>query len=212
MSLANRYQIYLAGELFCYKALVGNQLLGEAIEEASQGRFDVLLPQSIEMPSERARDIRNADYAAVISSDLIIAQFDGTELDSGTVAEFMLAKQLDIPAVLFRSDFRKAGDQEAGGDAWNLMVSHFPRTESLAVNAMALYQQADGLSKYIEHLAYLLVSKLDTVLALDPLVGFTEEQTIHYYRQTLIRLGMDDYFKEQDIVRIVQAKQAKGLT
>ncbi|GLQ31217.1 nucleoside 2-deoxyribosyltransferase [Litoribrevibacter albus] len=206
-----RYQVYLAGELFSYKALAGNQLLGKAIEDVSQGRFQVLLPQDIEMPSDRAKDIRNADYAAVINSDLIIAQFDGSELDSGTVAEFMLAKQLDIPAVLFRSDFRKAGDQESGGDAWNLMVSHFPRTESLAVNAMALYHQADGLTQYIEHLAHLLVEKLDVAVASAPLVAMTEDQAILYYRQTLIRLGMVSYLSENDVSRIVQAKLSKKL-
>lgn len=206
-----RYQFYLAGDLFSYKALAGNHMLGDAIAEVSQDRFRALLPQSLEMPSERARDIRNTDYAAVISSDLLIAQFDGTELDSGTVAEFMLAKQLDIPTVLFRSDFRKSGDQETGGDAWNLMLSHFPRTESLTVNAMALYHQASGLTEYFQHMADLLVAKLEKVVASEPVIAMTDDQTLNYYQQTLVRLGMADHFSVEQLQKIIQDKKSKGL-
>ncbi len=206
-----RYQVYLAGELFSYKALAGNQLLAGAIESLSEQRYKMLLPQSIEMPSDRAKDIRNADYAAVMASDLVIAQFDGTELDSGTVAEFMLAKQLDIPVVLFRSDFRKSGDQETGGDAWNLMLSHFPRTESIAVNAMALYHQAGTLALYFDRLAELLLAKLDILVESKSLIDMSYAQALESYQQALIKLGMPEYFEPAELESLVQAKQAKGL-
>lgn len=205
------YQFYLAGDLFSYKALAGNQMLADAIAEVSQDRFQALLPQSLEMPSDRAKDIRNADYAAVMSCDLLIAQFDGTELDSGTVAEFMLAKQLDIPTVLFRSDFRKSGDQDAGGDAWNLMLSHFPRTESLAINAMALYHESGGLTDYFQHMAHLLVEKLEHVVATQPLISMTDNQALDYYQETIIRLGMAEHFDVDQLARIIHKKKSKGL-
>lgn len=210
MSQVN-YQIYMAGDLFNYKSLAGNQYLAEAIETVSSGRFKALLPQSIEMPSNRAQDIRNADYAALISCDLLIAQFDGTELDSGTVAEFMVAKQLDIPTVLFRSDFRKSGDQEIGGDAWNLMLSHFPRTEALAINAMAVYHETETLIHYFNTLAERLVEKLESVLAEKRLLAISASEQLEYHKQSLLRLGMKDFYSDQDLERLVRSKVEKGL-
>ena len=65
--------------------------------------------------------------------------FDGTELDSGTVVEFCFAKMLDMPAVLLRTDFRRGGDN--GCDPWNLMCSCYPRTSVLFLNAMERYHQ-----------------------------------------------------------------------
>lgn len=54
-------------------------------------------------------DIRNRDIKAVMEADLVFFNFDGTDLDSGTVVEFMIAKMLDIPAVLLRTDCRNGG-------------------------------------------------------------------------------------------------------
>ena len=52
-----------------------------------------------------------------------------------------------MPAVLVRTDFRHAGDQREG-DPWNLMNSFYPRTATLWLNSMDLYQQGlrDGLA------------------------------------------------------------------
>ena len=67
------------------------------------------------------------------------ANFDGCELDSGTVVEFCFAKMLDLPAVLLRTDFRVKGDN--GKDPWNLMCSGYPRTEVLLISAMEQYHR-----------------------------------------------------------------------
>jgi len=205
------YRFYLAGDLFNYKALVGNQLLADAIDQVSNGKFQAILPQSLEMPSNRAKDIRNEDYAALIQCDLILAQFDGTELDSGTVAEFMVAKQLDIPALLFRSDFRHSGDQEEGGDSWNLMLSHFPRTEGIAVNAMAELHQAGSITNYVSVLAEALVERLERLILTQPLIEQNAEQAALYYQQTLLRLGMADHFSSAQIETLVSSKKSIGL-
>ena len=87
-------------------------------------------------------DIRNQDLMQVMACDLGLFNFDGTDLDSGTVVEFMMAKMLDIPSVLLRSDFRASGDQEREGDDWNLMCSFYPRSRKVQFNAMAWYQEA----------------------------------------------------------------------
>ena len=49
----------------------------------------------------------------LMRSDVAMFAFDGIELDSGTVVEFMAAKMLDIPSVVYRSDFRGGSGEEA---------------------------------------------------------------------------------------------------
>ena len=52
----------------------------------------------------------------MIECDLALFNFDGTELDSGTVVEFILAKFLDVPSVIMRSDLRSSTEKELGAD------------------------------------------------------------------------------------------------
>lgn len=135
-------KIYFAGELFDHKHLTGNAILASYIENTAPEKYQVVLPQNSESGSERAEEIRNNDLRLLLESDLALFNFDGTDLDSGTVAEFMFAKMLDIPSVILRTDFRLAGDQKGIGDKWNLMCSFYPRTESVTINAMELYRHA----------------------------------------------------------------------
>ncbi len=130
--------IYFAGALFCSKDLVGNALLTREIHNLSDNRYLCMLPQNREQRETTALAIRNQDILMVATSDLGLFHFDGTELDSGTVVEYMVAKFLDIPSVIIRTDFRKAGDDE--NFPWNLMASNFPRTKVIALDAMASYQ------------------------------------------------------------------------
>ena len=134
----------LAGDLFDHKHLTGNAMLAEAIGEHSGGRYLCVLPQDLEQSTDRAVDIRNQDLKQVMACDLGLFNFDGPDLDSGTVVEFMLAKMLDIPSVVLRSDFRSSGDQEKDGDDWNLMCSSYPRVRVVSFDAMAWYQQASS--------------------------------------------------------------------
>ncbi|MXX02578.1 MAG: nucleoside 2-deoxyribosyltransferase [Gemmatimonadetes bacterium] len=136
------YTVYFAGDLFDHKHLAGNELLAGAVDHRSAGRYACVLPQDLEQASERMVDIRNQDLMQVMACDLGLFNFDGTDLDSGTVVEFMMAKMLDIPSVLLRSDFRASGDQEREGDPWNLMCSFYPRSQTVQFNAMAWYQEA----------------------------------------------------------------------
>ena len=131
---------YFGGELFSLKHLLGNVALAQAIRRVSDGKYEAVLPQDMEVTKKRGKAIRDADILTLISSDLALFHFDGTELDSGTVAEFMLAKFADIPTVLLRTDFRKAGDSPH--DPWNLMLSDYPRTEKIILNGMDVYSAA----------------------------------------------------------------------
>lgn len=136
--------VYFAGDLFDHKHLAGNELLAGAIDRRSGGRYACVVPQNLEQSTDRMVDIRNQDLRQVMACDLGLFNFDGTDLDSGTVVEFMMAKMLDIPSVLLRSDFRASGDQEREGDDWNLMCSFFPRARKVQFNALTWYQEARG--------------------------------------------------------------------
>merc|ERR1712127_790303 len=140
-----------------------------------------------------------------------IFAFDGVELDSGTVVEFMQAKTLDIPSVVYRTDFRGgSGEQstdfreekeEEEDNKWNLMVSNYPRTKVIYMNAMAHYQRvyteqngahvdAHTVAKaYCESMAQTLCSAMDEVMAKPPLLDAAEKQTM--MEQSIKLMGID---------------------
>ncbi|MBT5169809.1 MAG: hypothetical protein HOL92_15225 [Opitutales bacterium] len=172
MNKENGYTVYLAGELFDLNHLAGNALLSESLSAVSNGRYRPVLPQDIELPSLEPKVIRDMDYAALLGCDAAIFQFDGSDLDSGTVAEFMTAKFADIPSVLLRTDFRRSGDRNS--NPWNLMCDSFPRTESVVVDTMVLYSKemekgwmlGSEVTKVVAYqVAAQLVEKLDTAIA-----------------------------------------------
>lgn len=131
---------YHASPLFTLAELHTNTLLAAAIRHASHGRYNAVLPQNLEQRDTSPHAIRDADIKALLACDLALFTYDGTEVDSGTVVEYMLAKFGDVPAVILRTDFRGAGDQGGSGDAWNLMSSFWPRTRGVVVSAMGLYK------------------------------------------------------------------------
>ena len=177
---------YFAGGLFSHKELIGNHLLAEAIELCSNGRWQALLPQQEENQQRPdALDIRDNDLSMIFNADAALFNFDGSELDSGTVAEFMAARFLDLPCVLFRSDFRSAGDQNADGEPWNLMLSGYPRTETLRFDCMAHYQEffkkyptSEAIKRYYELLASKVTARLDAAYASAPVLKTADEKRL----------------------------------
>ncbi|KAI7472321.1 hypothetical protein KC357_g5827 [Hortaea werneckii] len=158
-SATKSYTYYHAGPLFSIADLHTNTLLARAIAHHSHGKFVPILPQDLEQRGDvTPHGIRDKDLRALLSCDLALFTYDGAELDSGTVVEFMMAKFADVPAVILRSDFRGGGDQqqhpqqqqqqengkgkEGAGQPWNLMSSFWPRTEAVVVDAMAEYKRA----------------------------------------------------------------------
>ncbi len=132
------YTVYFGSELFSLKHLIGNAYLAEAIFEKSHGRYLCVLPQNLEQRGNTAVSIRDQDLRTLLECDFGLFNYDGTELDSGTVVEFLFAKFADIPSVILRSDFRQGGDQR--GDPWNLMTSFYPRTTNVIVDCLGLYK------------------------------------------------------------------------
>ena len=216
------FNVYFAGDLFDHKDLIGNALLASYIDKDSKGRYKCFLPQNLEQETAKAVDIRNQDLRQMIECDLALFNFDGTELDSGTVVEFILSKFLDIPSVVMRSDLRSSTEKEFGADDWNLMCSFYPRTKIVRFNALAFYQQAvresDSLDQAMDQLysriTSLLIESLDTVRRLTPVFQGDRNQLEDLYRWAL-RFpggGLETLCSESSFVeRLVASKIGKKI-
>lgn len=133
------YTIYAAGGLFTQHDLITNILIKDSVWRQSNGKFELVLPQSKEMREldrlDLAAYIRNLDLVQVVKADLFLARFDGLELDAGTVVEFMVAKFLGKPTVILRCDSRRLGGVDLD-DPYNLMVRNWPRTVEIHFNSL----------------------------------------------------------------------------
>ena len=222
----NPLMIYFAGGLFHLKELLGNAALAAAISERSERRLQCVLPQTLEQRDTTPVSIRNQDLLELMRCDLGLFHFDGTELDSGTVVEFMVAKFLDIPAVIVRSDFRAAGD---GGDPWNLMASFYPRTRNIICDSMAMFQkhlQGHGVCSFsadaaaaaneaclaaTRDLASMIVSGFHEVIAMPPVLNSTEREAVYQWVGKAVGGGFDEVLSPAALVELCKQKVKKGL-
>lgn len=213
------FTVYLAGDLWTHKDLVGNALLGESIGRASNGRYRCVLPQDLEEPINRTVDIRNYDLKHVLTCDMAIFNFDGTDLDSGTMVEFVYAKLLDVPCVILRTDFRSAGEGGKDQDPWNLMATHWPRSRVLKIHGMSSYQGtkvqgsvAKGVANLYKQISQQIVESLDAVRQEAPLVKDPALLPILY--DWAIRCpgaGYSELFASGEVSGFIARKMAKGL-
>ncbi|MBE6367321.1 MAG: hypothetical protein E7052_05360 [Lentisphaerae bacterium] len=214
-------KIYFAGDLFDGKDLGGNLLLAKAIEKSSCCRYQVMLPQDgeCEVKERTSQSIRDADFQLLYNCDCVVANFDGHDLDSGTVVEFCFAKMLDMPAVLLRTDFRHSGDNTLpDGDPWNLMCSHFPRTEVLHINAMKLYHecrnsgsQTELLDDFYNSIAQKTVQKLDRVCAMQSWLKC--DKLLQQFQMAIKSIGgtLPELLDEETLENLCRQKIASGL-
>jgi hypothetical protein len=197
--MSHQFTIYLGASLFNHKDLTGNALLAEYIQKRSENRYSCCLPQNVEQHQTTALDIRNKDILKLIECDLGLFNFDGTELDAGVVVEFMLAKFLDIPTVLLRSDFRTCGEKEVGDDDWNFMCSYYPRTRVVKFNSIKLYQEAieesqsldQAFEVYYTTIAEMVIESLDLVRMDQSLVKGDRKKLETLYQWALTFPGGD---------------------
>ena len=110
-------RIYLAGPLFAAGERAFNRRLRDLLTEYG---YDVWLPQEHEPRSRAAKDIFLADVEGLDSSDIVLANMDGPDPDSGTCWECGYAYKKK-PVIVYRTDFRKAGDTDT--TAYNLMLT-----------------------------------------------------------------------------------------
>lgn len=189
--------LYFGGALFTQKELIGNRLLGKAIESASKGRYQCNLPQNLQQMATHSSEIKNNDLQEIINCDGCLINLDGNELDSGTVVELIAAKFLDKPCVAYRTDFR--GNNSLGQPgSWNLMCQNYPRMECYRqTDLQAMYLDVrdrfvGDYTKMANELTYMiaeiLVEKLDQVFLTPPTPrpeGITDQMQLSWYRSSL---------------------------
>lgn len=199
-------QAYWAGDLFDLKDLIGNRMLADAFERETGGRWKAVLPQELESNGDRADAIRDDDLEALFSSDALIANFDGPDLDSGTVVEFCFAKFLGLPAVLLRTDFRNANDPATCPDPWNLMCSGYPATETVLFPAMKETRGRDFASATAS-LARRIAQALERCSAVPP-VARTRDEAFAAFRHAVLTAGgsLPERFPD-DRIRALVAKR-----
>jgi nucleoside 2-deoxyribosyltransferase len=111
-------KLYMAAPLFTEAERLFNKAL--AIQLRTLG-YKVHLPQDEEPAIKGVVNIAMANMAGVQKADVVLACCDGADVDSGTAWECGYAVASGKPVVLFRTDFRSAGDS---GDAnCNLMLA-----------------------------------------------------------------------------------------
>ncbi len=217
----NERRVYWAGDLFDHKDLIGNLLLSEAFNRLGEGRWKAVLPQENEANAVRNTDIRDGDLKMVFEADALVANFDGADLDSGTVAEFCFAKFLDLPTVLLRTDFRDNNDRSTCPDPWNLMCSGYPRTIALCRPAIReLNEQrkcanssSEAIRAYCENLAARILEALESQTACPSFSGAGLPDLRRQYRLALQSAGgsLPRQFPDSILNPLIEAKIQRGI-
>ena len=104
---AGKKKIYMAGPLFNEGDRYTNQINSDALRARGYTTF---LPQEIVITNESSDLVRGAcfymDLKAIKLCDIMVANCNGLEIDSGTAAEIGLAYGLQKKTVLYKSDVR----------------------------------------------------------------------------------------------------------
>ena len=126
-------KIYLAGPLFTAAEQAFNRRLCSRLKNAGH---DVWLPQEHEPRERTAKAIFEEDVGGIEWAEVLVANMDGPDPDSGTCWEcgYAYGKK---PIVLYRTDFRQAGDAE--DTPFNLMLSQ--SADAVLVTLLASAEQ-----------------------------------------------------------------------
>jgi nucleoside 2-deoxyribosyltransferase len=223
------YKVYAAGGLFTQHELAMNVLIKEAVWRLSDGRFQLFLPQSRELRELDRPDveayIRNGDLLEVVKADIIIARFDGLELDSGTVVEFIAAKSLGKPTVILRCDFRRLSGTGLS-EPYNLMVKSWPRTVEIHMDAFVSYaglfaQEREALGesgtfqatmkaelgtvqKSVDEIAKKLIDGLEAVLKMESPYPPEYQEIVYKAFRYSPGSGFDQLLTENELSEIIQ--------
>ncbi|HUD87405.1 MAG TPA: nucleoside 2-deoxyribosyltransferase [Xanthobacteraceae bacterium] len=142
-------KIYLAGPLFSTAERDFNARLTERLRER---KHEVYLPQEFEQATMTPKQIFDADVGGIDWADVVVANMDGADPDSGTCWEcgYAYGKK---PVVVFRTDFRVGYEVRGDGDAakdqdqapYNLML-----TESATVLLDLPFKSVDEVAVSID--------------------------------------------------------------
>jgi nucleoside 2-deoxyribosyltransferase len=148
-------KIYLAGPLFSTAERNFNKELTRLLRDKG---YEVWLPQEFEQMTMTPQQIFLKDVEGIDWADVVVANMDGPDPDSGTSWECGYAYRKK-PVVLFRTDFRAGhkmgGDRpeiEEKDDApYNLMLTE-AASKRLDLPFAALDSVADSIDRALEHL------------------------------------------------------------
>ena len=148
-------KIYLAGPLFSAAEREFNVLLADRLRIAGH---KVWLPQESEQRSMSARQIFEKDVEGVDWAEVVVANMDGPDPDSGTCWECGYAYQKK-PVIVFRTDFRAS--DEPGKAPFNLML-----TESASACLDLTFEDTDKrIFASINFLAGKIIHELDKLVS-----------------------------------------------
>jgi nucleoside 2-deoxyribosyltransferase len=152
---SNNMKIYLAGPLFSIAERHLNKELARLLRDK---KHEVWLPQEFEQRTMTAKEIFVKDVEGIDWADVVVANMDGPDPDSGTCWECGYAYRKK-PVILFRTDFRAGrklrGDlpeMEKKDDApYNLMLTE-AATKRLDLPFAALDSVADSIDHVLQNL------------------------------------------------------------
>jgi len=232
---AEMYSVYLAGGMFTQHELATNVAIKQAVWGQSNGKYRLVLPQSKELRGLERPDItayiRNVDLIQVVTADLMVARFDGLELDAGTVVEFMMGRMLGKATVLLRCDSRRLSGQSLD-EPYNLMVKSWPRTVEVHVDSLMWYigrfpeeQMALGESDAFEttmsaelrtveegvaEIAQKMIEGLEAVLRLESPYPSEYQEMVYRASRYCVGSGFDELLTEAGLDETIQLLKING--
>lgn len=124
-------KLYFAGPLMSTAEIRFNE---SVVSNLRMGcKHEVFLPQENEQRADTPRAIFNSDMAGLHWCDMVVANMDGADPDSGTCWELGWAYAMDRPCIIWRTDFRIF----AGLEPLNLMMGQSARKVLLMPRASA---------------------------------------------------------------------------
>jgi nucleoside 2-deoxyribosyltransferase len=229
------YTVYSAGGLFTQDELATNVMIKEAVWRLSNGKFQLFLPQSRELRELDRPDvvayIRNTDLLEVVKADIVLARFDGVELDSGTVVEFAMAKSLGKPTVILRCDFRR---QYGTGwaEPYNLMVKNWPRSIDVHLDSFAVWAsltaeecqvlgdsgpfqammkaELSTIQKSLNEMAKQVIAGLEAVLEMESPYPPEYQEFVYEASRFSPGSGFDQLLTANELAKIIQRLRENG--
>jgi len=99
--------IYMAGPLFNEGDRYSNQLNSDALRKAGYATF---LPQEVVIDKDSSKLVKDAcffmDFKAINLCEIVVANCNGIEIDSGTAAEIGMCYALNKKIFAYKSDVR----------------------------------------------------------------------------------------------------------
>jgi len=141
-------RIYLAGPLFTAAERMFNASLRAELVRLGH---EVWLPQDHERARQTAKQIFEADVKAIDNADVVVANMDGPDPDSGTCWECGYAYGIGKPRVLFRSDFRLADKKDRA--RFNPMLAASGSVRPLNFERKTIRAMAQRIAKGLSSLA-----------------------------------------------------------